>query len=84
MYVFLKGLSHEIDFKNVDENGQILALKRAAAGFWIFWGLLWFLVEINISFPLNAKITPIAYVVRLILYLSSWQAFRSNAVLIYE
>ncbi len=24
----LKGLSHEIDFKNVDENGQILALKR--------------------------------------------------------
>ncbi len=32
----LKGLSHEIDFKNVDENGQILALLRAAAGFWIF------------------------------------------------
>jgi hypothetical protein len=29
----LKGLSHEIDFKNVDENGQILALIRAAAGF---------------------------------------------------
>jgi hypothetical protein len=29
----LKGLSHEIDFKNVDENGQISALKRAAAGF---------------------------------------------------
>jgi hypothetical protein len=29
----LKGLSHEIDFKNVDENGQILALTRAAAGF---------------------------------------------------
>jgi hypothetical protein len=29
----LKGLSHEIDFKNVDENGQILALLRAAAGF---------------------------------------------------
>ncbi len=23
----LKGLSHEIDFKNVVENGQILALK---------------------------------------------------------
>ena len=32
----LKGLSHEIDFKNVDENGQILALTRAAAGFLIF------------------------------------------------
>jgi hypothetical protein len=29
----LKGLSHEIDFKNVGENGQILALLRAAAGF---------------------------------------------------
>jgi|LakMenEpi03Aug12_release.lakeMendotaPanAssembly.Ray.scaffolds.fasta_scaffold4740191_1 hypothetical protein len=29
----LKGLSHEIDFKNVDENRQILALIRAAAGF---------------------------------------------------
>ncbi len=31
--ILLKGLSHEIDFKNVDENGQILALTRAAAGF---------------------------------------------------
>ncbi len=31
--VCLKGLSHEIDFKNVDEYGQILALSRAAAGF---------------------------------------------------
>ncbi len=29
----LKGLSHEIDLKNVDEKGQILALLRAAAGF---------------------------------------------------
>ncbi len=29
----LKGLSHEIDFKKVVENGQILALIRAAAGF---------------------------------------------------
>ncbi len=29
----LKGLSYEIDFENVDENGQILALTRAAAGF---------------------------------------------------
>ncbi len=32
-FLHLKGLSHEIDFKNVDENGQILALLRAAAGF---------------------------------------------------
>ncbi len=32
--LFLKGLSHEIDFKTtVDENGQISALIRAAAGF---------------------------------------------------
>ncbi len=30
--ITLKGLSHEIDFKNVVENGQILALIRAAAG----------------------------------------------------
>ncbi len=29
----LKGLSHEIDFENVDENGQIFASIRAAAGF---------------------------------------------------
>jgi hypothetical protein len=29
----LKGLSHEIDFKNFVENGQILVLIRAAAGF---------------------------------------------------
>jgi hypothetical protein len=29
----LKGLSYEIEFENVDENLQILALTRAAAGF---------------------------------------------------
>jgi len=28
-----QGMSHEIDFKNVVENGQILALIRPAAGF---------------------------------------------------
>ncbi len=38
--VFLKVLYHEIDFKNVVENGQILALIRAAAGFLIFRRLL--------------------------------------------
>ncbi len=32
-YESLKGLSYEIDFENVDENLQILALRRAAAGF---------------------------------------------------
>ncbi len=34
----LKGLSYEIDFDNVDENWQILALISATAGFWIFGG----------------------------------------------
>ena len=34
IYVYnLKGLSYEIDFENVDENWQILALTRAAVGF---------------------------------------------------
>ncbi len=32
-WTHLKELSHEIDFKNVDENLQILALTRAAAGY---------------------------------------------------
>ncbi len=51
IFLFLKVLSHEIDFKNVVDNGQILALIRAAAGFWIFRRLLWFLVEIKLQFP---------------------------------
>ncbi len=34
----LKGLSHEIDFKNVEENGQILALLRARLVFEFFGG----------------------------------------------
>ncbi len=33
LFFCLKGLSYEIDFENVDENGQILALTRAAVGF---------------------------------------------------
>ncbi len=70
----LKGLSHEIDFKNVVKNGQILALIRAAAGFLIFRRLLWFLDEINISVPVNAKITPLTCVLRLTLYLNFRQA----------
>ncbi len=32
----LKGLSHEIDFDNIDKNRRMLALISAAAGFWIF------------------------------------------------
>ncbi len=43
--VSLKGLSHEMDFENVDEDWQTLVLIRAAAGFWIFWRHLWFFVE---------------------------------------
>jgi hypothetical protein len=31
--VYLKGLSHEIDFKNFDNNLQNLAYLRDAAGF---------------------------------------------------
>ncbi len=68
----LKGLSYEIDFENVDENWQILALVMAAAGSWIFRRYLCFLVEIK--HPVNAQITPIAYVIRLILGLYSRQA----------
>ncbi len=45
--LFLKGLSHEMDFNNVDENWQMLALLSAAAGFWIFRMPLWFLIEIK-------------------------------------
>jgi hypothetical protein len=72
----LKGLSYEIDFENVDENFQMFALIRAAAGLWIFRRHLLFLVDINIFFPVNAKITPIAFVIRLILKLNSQQAFQ--------
>ncbi len=35
-YTRFKGLSYKIDFENVGENRQILALIRAAAGFRIF------------------------------------------------
>jgi hypothetical protein len=33
---YLKGLTYEVDFENVDDNLQILALMRAAAGFRFF------------------------------------------------
>jgi hypothetical protein len=38
----------------------------------------------NIFFPVNAKITLAAYVIRLIFQLVSQQSFRSNAMLFYE
>ncbi len=47
LVLILKGLSYEIDFENVDENLQILALTRASAGFRIFQRHLWFLVKIK-------------------------------------
>ncbi len=45
----LKGLSHEIDFENIDKNWRMLALISAAAGFRIFRRRLCFLVEIKHS-----------------------------------
>ncbi len=82
--ITLKGLSHEIDFDNFDKNWRMLSLISTAASFWIFWRRLWFLVEIKHPLPVNAKITPIAAVVRLILYLNSRQAFQTNADPFYE
>ncbi len=41
----LKGLSHEIDFKNVDKNLQNLAYPRDAAGFLIFCGSYDFIIQ---------------------------------------
>jgi hypothetical protein len=38
LQVSLKGLSHEMDFNNVDENLQKWALLSAAAGFEFFRG----------------------------------------------
>ncbi len=45
----LKGLSHEVDFDNIDKNWRMLAIISAAAGFWIFRRRLWFLVEMKHS-----------------------------------
>ncbi len=44
LYANLKGLSHDIDFDNVDENWQMFALTSATDGFWIFQRHLWFLL----------------------------------------
>jgi hypothetical protein len=59
---YLKGLSHEIDFKKVGENLQVLALFGPQLVFEFFRGTSDFSF-----FPENAKITPIAYVLGLIL-----------------
>ncbi len=47
----LKGLSHEIDFKNVVANGQILALIRAAGWFLNFSQAALIFSEIKHQFP---------------------------------
>ncbi len=51
-------------------------------------GLGWFLnfseVELNVFFPVNAKITLIAYVIRLIFYLNSRRAFLTKVVSFYK
>jgi hypothetical protein len=41
-------------------------------------------LKLNIFFPVNAKITLIAAVIRLILLLNSRQAFHTNTVPFYE
>ncbi len=80
----LKWLSYEIDFNKVVENWQTLALIRAAAGFWIFRRHLWFLIEIKHLLSGKCQNHAITYVIRLILYLYSRQAFLTNAVSFYE
>jgi hypothetical protein len=52
--------------------------------FEFFGGTSDFYLKLNIFFPVNAKTTPIAAVIRLILLLNSRQAFHTNAVPFYE
>jgi hypothetical protein len=52
--------------------------------FEFFRGISDFWLKQNIFFPVNAKSTLIAAVVRLILLLNSRQAFHTNAVPFYE
>ncbi len=80
----LKGLSYEMDLKNVDENWQILALIEPQLVFEFFGGTSDFLLKLNIFFPVNATITLITCVIRLILCLGIRRAFRTNAVIFYE
>jgi hypothetical protein len=49
-----------------------------------FAGTSDFWLKQNIFFPVNAKSTPIAAVVRLIFLLNSQQAFHTNLVPFYE
>jgi hypothetical protein len=52
----LKGLSHEIDFKNFDKNVQNLAYLRDAAGFWIYEALRWFYISKSSFIAVNASL----------------------------
>ncbi len=84
LYCVLKGLSYEIDFENVDENWQILALTGPRLVFEFFRGTSDFWLKENIFFPINTKMTPIANVVRLFLYLYSRQAFLTEVASFYK
>jgi hypothetical protein len=55
-YSILKGLSYEIDFKNVDKNGQILALMKVATRFQFFRGSSDFSKTCNAFFSVNEKV----------------------------
>ncbi len=72
----LKGLSYEIDWRKFTDlgldKGRGWFLNFSEASLIFSWN--------KTSFPVNAKITPITYVIRLILLLDSWQAFLTNAV----
>jgi hypothetical protein len=52
--------------------------------FEFFRGISDFWLKQNIFFSVNAKMTPIAYVVWLFLYLYSRQAFLTEVVLFYK
>jgi hypothetical protein len=58
MMVYLKGLSREIDFKNVDKNLENLALLTDGRGwFLIFLGAsMFFLCKKFIIIPVNASL----------------------------
>jgi hypothetical protein len=52
----LKGLSHEIDFKNFDKNLQNLTKLRDAAGFKLFKGSDDFIMQKSLFIAVNASL----------------------------
>ncbi len=75
---YIKGTVLRDRFRKCWRSWQILALTRPAAGFWIYQRYLWFLI------PVNAKMAPTAYVIRLFLYLYSRKAFFTEVVSFYK